>query len=249
MLSKARIKKIQQLHQKKYREQERLFIAEGPKIVNDLLRSKFGVKEVFETSEFSKVSAGYPVTAVTEKELSSLSALSTPNQVLAIFDIPETKPDIGSMKKELILALDDIRDPGNLGTILRVADWFGITHVLCSHTCVDVFNPKVVQATMGSIARVNVHYVSLEDVLNRFTPVYAAVMDGKNIYSEELSAKGTILIGNESRGVSTNLLKHVTHRLTIPSFPKAGTLEKNEGADSLNAAIAAAVICSEFRRR
>ena len=164
-----------------------------------------------------------------------------------MFEASESKLNIDLLKQELIIALDDIRDPGNLGTIIRIADWFGIHHILCSQTCVDAFNPKVIQATMGSIARVNLYYVDIAPYLKEFDVVYAAVLNGKNIYSEKLSKNGVVLIGNESRGISEKLMKHVTHQLSIPRF--SGSATKNNDIDSLNAAIATAVICSEFRRR
>ncbi len=241
MLSKAQIKKIKLLHQKKYRDEEGLFIAEGPKIVQELLNSDFIAKEVLATNEFTPNRAGVKVENITEKELSEISVLTTPNQVLGVFETVKPKLNLAVLKQELVLVLDDIRDPGNLGTIIRIADWFGIHHILCSQTCVDVFNPKVVQATMGSIARVHVCYSDLVPVLKELGPVYAAVLDGKNIYSESLSSKGVILIGNESHGISEKLLKLVTEKIAIPNF--------SGQAESLNAAIASAVICSEFRRR
>ena len=176
--------------------------------------------------------------------MEQISALTTPNQVIGIFEIPAIKLNPESLKEELVLALDDIRDPGNLGTIIRIADWFGIKNILCSESCVDLFNPKVVQATMGSISRVNVCFGDLDRVLVKlkaYMPVYGSVLEGKDIYSLELSANGVILIGNESNGVSDSLLKLVSHEISIPNF--------SSGADSLNAAIATAVICSEFRRR
>jgi TrmH family RNA methyltransferase len=248
MISKAQIKKIHLLHQKKYREVEGRFIAEGPKIVMELLNSKFKLKELFATAGF--IAQGLPaglagprvkVEEISEKELLQISALKSPNQVLGVFEISETKRDAGKLRNELVLALDDIRDPGNLGTIIRIADWFGIHHILCSAACVDVFNPKVVQASMGSIARVSVYYVDLESMLKEFDPVYAAMLGGKSIYAEKLTTKGVIVIGNESKGISDKLMKIVTRKLSIPSFSQA--------ADSLNAAVATAVICSEFRRR
>jgi TrmH family RNA methyltransferase len=251
MISKSQIKAIQRLHQKKHREEKRLFIAEGPKVVNELLKSKFIVKEIF-AREALKIEI-FPkgllrgkliVEEISEKELKQISTLTTPNQVLGVFEIPDVKLNIESLKQELVLALDDIRDPGNLGTIIRIADWFGIKNILCSENCVDLFNPKVVQATMGSIARVNVYCENLESILlelKTFLPVYGSTVDGENIYSGELSSNGIILIGNESKGISENLLKLAFRKISIPSF--------SSGADSLNAAIATAVICSEFRRR
>ncbi|TAL57853.1 MAG: RNA methyltransferase [Bacteroidetes bacterium] len=241
MISKTQIKNIKLLHQKKYRESEGVFIAEGPKIVNDLLNSKFKVREVFATKEFKVQGSSLRIHEVTEKELIQLSALATPNQVIASFETEDVMPDVRILKMELVLALDDIRDPGNLGTIIRIADWFGIRHILCSESSVDVYNPKVIQATMGSIARVNVYYADLDTVLKEFNTVYAAVLDGDNIYSQKLSKQGVVLIGNESKGVSEKLMKCVNRRISIPNF--------SAGAESLNAAVAVAVICSEFKRR
>lgn len=245
MISKAQIKHIRLLHQKKYREQEGLFIAEGPKVVSDLLASKFRAKEVYAVQEFlnnaaiSRIS-GLKPNEVTQKELESISALSAPNQVLAVFEIKAKEPDMKVLAQELVLVLDDIRDPGNLGTIIRIADWFGIGQIICSESCVDVFNPKVIQATMGSIARVDVCYRDLDLLLKEFHPVYGAVLGGDNIYTRKLTGKGAILIGNESNGISEKLRKHITHKISIPKF--------SPGADSLNAAVAAAIICSEFKR-
>ena len=244
MISKAEIKQVRLLHQKKYREEKRLFIAEGPKLVNELVGSTFPVKEIFATKEFQVPSSKFQVQVINEKELIQISALATPNQVLGVFEIPDMKLNHESLKNELVLALDDIRDPGNLGTIIRIADWFGIKNILCSETCVDLFNPKVMQATMGSIARVNVYFVDLENsltILSRSMPVFGSTIDGANIYTQELTSNGIILIGNESKGVSGNILKLASEKISIPSF--------SSGADSLNAAIATAVICSEFKRR
>lgn len=244
MISKAEIKQVKLLHQKKHREEKQLFIAEGPKVVTELLKSKFFIKEIFATKEFNVQSSKLKVREISEKELIQVSALTSPNQVLAVFEIPVAKLNIESLKQELVLALDDIRDPGNFGTIIRIADWFGIKNIICSESCVDLFNPKVVQATMGSIARVNVHSCNLETTLSEFKKsiaIYGATIDGGNIYSEKLSSCGIILIGNESKGISENLLKLVSQKISIPNF--------SSEAESLNAAIATAVICSEFRRK
>lgn len=247
MISKTDIKKVRLLHQKKYRDEQGLFIAEGPKIVNDLLSSTYRAKEIFATKEFrihSNISGRPHV--VNEKELEGISALTTPHQVLAVFQMTFPKLDLNLMKEKLVFALDHIHDPGNFGTIIRIADWFGINHIICSETCVDIYNPKVVQSAMGSMARVDVYYKNLaslmEDISRKVSDVkiYGTVLNGKNIYSEKLSDKGIILIGNESRGVSENLMQYVTHKISIPNF--------SAGADSLNAAVATAIICSEFRR-
>lgn len=244
MISNSVIKQVKLLHQKKYREENRSFIAEGPKVVGELLRSKYKVKEIFAVKGYKLSSLKIPLHEISESELSRISALTSPNQVLGVFEIPETKLNKESLKDKLILALDDIRDPGNLGTIIRIADWFGVETIICSENSVDLFNPKVVQATMGSIARVKVYYEELEGVLKelgRSMPVYGSSMAGQNIYEQELSFNGVILIGNESQGVSENLLKLASQKIAIPRF--------SEGAESLNAAVATAIICSEFRRR
>ena len=241
MISKAQIKLLRQLNQKKYRDEYGLFIAEGPKVVNELMNSHYKLKEIHALSGYQLSNTKYKVQEVTQKELEQISFLTAPNEVLGVFEIPPSTYRQSSIISQLVLALDDIRDPGNLGTMIRIADWFGIKNILCSETCVDVYNSKVVQGSMGSIARVNIHYVKLENALKEFEPIYGAVMDGKNIYTEKFSSKGVILIGNESRGISEGLLPLITNKISIPRF--------SDKTDSLNAAIAAAIICSEFKRR
>ncbi len=241
MISRAQVKRIRSLHQKKYRDEYGLFIAEGPKVVMDLLHSRFKAEELFATEEFVLRNNSLSASVVSEKELENISAQSTPNQVVGVFAIPSGSADLKLLRNKLVLGVDDIRDPGNLGAIIRIADWFGISDLLCSENCVDTYNPKTVQAAMGSLARVAVHTVNLKQALAGFGKVYGAVMSGKSIYEENLSSSGLILIGNESRGLSEEILECVTDRISIPGF--------SNGADSLNAAMAAAVICSEFRRR
>ena len=241
MISKAQVKQVRALHQKKYRDEYGLFIAEGPKVVMELLNSRFKLEELFATKEFVLRDNNLSASVVTEKELESISAQSTPNQIVGVFEIPTQAPDLKLMRDQLVLAVEDIRDPGNMGAIIRIADWFGISDLLCSENCVDTYNPKTVQAAMGSLARVAVHTVNLKNALTGFEKVYGTLMTGKSIYDEKLSANGVILIGNESRGLSEDMLECITDKISIPNFSK--------GADSLNAAMAAAVICSEFRRR
>ena len=247
MISKAQAKHLRLLHQKKYRDERKLFIAEGPKIVKDLLNSKYKVKEIFATPLFKIQDSKFKTHQINDKELKSISLLSAPNEVFAVFEMTFAKLSLNFLKTELILALDDIRDPGNFGTIIRIADWFGIKHIICSESCVDVYNPKVIQASMGSLARVDVYFENLVSVMENVTThmpdvkTYGAVLDGATVYSEKLSDAGIILIGNESRGISENLMKYITHKISIPAF--------SQGADSLNAAVAAAIICSEFKRR
>lgn len=252
MLPKNEIKFINALKQKKFREEHGLFIAEGAKIVPELLHSRISVKQVYATAAF--IDAQRPdnnqteFIRVTAAELERISGLVAPNEALAVCSIPETVPDPEAIAGELVLVLDDIRDPGNLGTIIRIADWFGISTVICSETTVDAYNPKVVQATMGSIARVGIHYTGLTGFLKAHPqPVFGALLDGVNIYSRQLPATGFIVIGNESKGISEAVQELVTDRISIPSFSHSRPVGGE--AESLNAAIATSVICSEFRRR
>jgi TrmH family RNA methyltransferase len=240
MISKNQIKLITGLHQKKQRFANQLFFAEGIKVIQELLQSNFELEYLFTTqNDFEKVEFSKRI-SITEQELKKISALSTPNTCLAVFKIPAENIVINS---GLILALDDIRDPGNLGTILRLCDWFGIQQIICSKETVDIYNPKVVQATMGSIARVNVNYVDLKSfIANAKLPVFGTFMNGENIYQSNLPQNGIIIMGNEANGISTEIEKTVTSRLTIPRF---GTLQKTE---SLNVATATAIVLSEFKR-
>jgi TrmH family RNA methyltransferase len=240
MLSKNQIKLITSLQQKKYRKQEQLFFAEGVKVVQELLQSNFELQDLFTTKQdFISVSKT-KVHAISDAELKKISALATPNSCLAVFKIPKDK----EMKESgLILALDDVRDPGNLGTIIRLCDWFGIETLFCSDETVDIYNPKVVQATMGSISRVNVVYGDLENFLVKTKlTVFGTFMDGKNIYQESLPKEGIIVMGNEANGISEAVEKLVTDRIAIPRF---GNLQITE---SLNVATATAIILSEFKR-
>lgn len=267
MLSKSQISFINSLKQKKYREEHHLFIAEGAKIVPELLNSPIVVKQVYATSDFLR-SNTIPSTVerfeIKENELERISALTKANEVLAVCETPKYVLDAESLKEKLTLVLDDIKDPGNLGTIIRIADWFGIENIVCSNETVDAFNPKVVQATMGSIARIKIHYVDLISFLknpksNIQHPIYGALLEGKNIYTEKLSSEGLIVIGNESRGISEEVQKLITDKISIPSFSHyksgGGPPERMDSsirageAESLNAAIATSIICSEFRRR
>jgi len=240
MISKNQIKLITGLHQKKQRFANQLFFAEGIKVIQELLQSNFELEYLFTTqNDFEKVDFSKRI-PITEQELKKISALSTPNTCLAVFKIPAENTVIDS---GLILALDDIRDPGNLGTILRLCDWFGIQQIICSKETVDIYNPKVVQATMGSITRVNVNYVDLKSfITNAKLPVFGTFMNGENIYQSNLPQNGFIIMGNEANGISAEIEKTVTSRLTIPRF---GKLQKTE---SLNVATATAIVLSEFKR-
>jgi TrmH family RNA methyltransferase len=240
MVSKNQIKLISSLHQKKFRFANQLFFAEGVKVIQELLNSNFILEHLYLTEPlFDAVNINFK-TIISESDLKKISALATPNNCLAVFKIPSVKPII---EQGLIIALDDIRDPGNLGTILRLCDWFGISQVICSEQTVDIYNPKVVQATMGSIARLNVSYVDLNVFLQKTTlPVFGTFMDASNIYQETLPNEAVIVMGNEANGISESIEKTIKNRLTIPRF---GDLQKTE---SLNVATATAIILSEFRR-
>ena len=241
MVSKNQIKLITSLQQKKYRKQEQLFFAEGVKVVQELLHSNFELQDLFTTKQDFLTVPKNKVHAISEVELKKISVLTTPNTCLAVFKIPKAKEMV---EKGLIVALDDVRDPGNLGTIIRLCDWFGIETLFCSEESVDIYNPKVVQATMGSISRVNVVYGNLETFLSQTKlPVFGTFMDGKNIYQEELPKEGIIIMGNEANGISTSVEKLVSERIAIPRF---GNLQVTE---SLNVATATAIILSEFKRK
>jgi TrmH family RNA methyltransferase len=256
MLSRNQVKYINSLKLKKQREIQKQFIAEGSKMVLDLLDSDHKVCEIFATREWIDLhtslihSKKILPTTVTEEELSRITALTTYSPVLSIVSIPETVFESGSFNGKLILALDEIRDPGNLGTIIRISDWFGINAVICSEATVDLYNPKVVQATMGSIARVPVHYMNLMGLLSGLPEslkIYGSFLEGENIYAKDLHNEGVIIIGNESKGISASIAKFVTDKLHIPSFSAGGGSATH--AESLNASVATAILCSEFKRR
>lgn len=246
MISKNQIKFIRSLELKKNRKRESLFVAEGPKVIEELLKLKtphtiIATKEWIDNNP--KISN---VIEVSERELESASLLKTPQQVLALFAIETTEQDLNIDNNKLYLALDGIQDPGNLGTIIRIADWFGIDTIYCSNETVDVYNPKVIQATMGSIARVKVIYTDLYNMISNSSdemPVYGTFLDGSDIYQNELTPNGIIVMGNEGKGITKELKSLITNKLLIPSFSIGDT------AESLNVAIATAITCSEFKRR
>lgn len=247
-LSKSRIKLIKSLELKKTRKAEKLFIAEGHKSVGELL-DVFPCKLLVATPEW--LSAHPNVRAeecheVTSEELQRVSLLKHPQEVLALFEQPTYSYNPSVVSTSLCLALDDVQDPGNLGTIIRIADWFGIEHIFCSLGTADVYNPKTVQATMGAIGRVKTHYVQLDELLSQVSnfPIYGTFLDGENIYDEELSAQGIIVMGNEGNGINPQIGQFVNKRLYIPSYP-----QERETSESLNVAIATAITCAEFRRR
>ena len=250
MLSKNQIKSVRSLSLKKNRDEQRLFVAEGEKLVEDLLPF-LACRSLFATSDWAATHAKPSILDYVMvdglDEMKKISFLSTPTPVLAVFEQPDLVLNISSLKNELILVLDEVQNPGNLGTILRVADWFGITHVVCSHTSADVFNPKTVQATMGALARVNVHYVDLIDFFTRYQqlelPIYGTFLDGESLYKTKLSGVGAILFGNEGKGISAQIESFVSSRLFIPNYPS-----DRKTSESLNVAISSAIVCAEFRR-
>ncbi len=240
MLSKNQIKLITSLQQKKYRQSHQLFIAEGVKVIQELLESNFVLEHLYITSPLFKTVAMNKKTLISDDELKKLTSLATANNCLAVFKIPNEQP---IQTSAIIVALDAIRDPGNLGAIIRLCDWFGITQIVCSNETVDVYNPKVVQATMGSISRVNVTYLDLPNYLKDVKlPIFGTFMDGKNVYKEQLPKEGILILGNEANGISKEVEQMVKTKLAIPRF---GALQKTE---SLNVATATAIFLSEFKR-
>ncbi len=248
MLSKNKIKYIHSLELKKIRKEEGVFVAEGHKLVGDLIgyfhcRLLVALPSWLEKNPSIKADE---IIEVTIDELSRASLLKTPQDVLAVFEQPHYDISADIVTHSLCLALDDVQDPGNLGTIIRLADWFGIEHIFCSQGTVDVYNPKVVQATMGALARVKLHYCNLSSLITSMSniPIYGTFLDGNNIYGETLSNNGLIVMGNEGNGVSKEVAQLINKRLYIPSYPPT-----RETSESLNVAIATAVVCAEFRRR
>ncbi|RUO44284.1 RNA methyltransferase [Aliidiomarina taiwanensis] len=238
MLTNNHKKLIRALKQKKQRDQHGLFVAEGPKVVGEFLAAGYALQHLFtvDTSLFP----GQPCIPVTEAELSAVSYLTTANACLAVFACADNKPLPAS---GLTVALDGVRDPGNLGTIIRLCDWFGITQLMCSQDTVDCYNPKVVQATMGSLARVNVVYTDLPGYLtDTKLPIFGTFMDGGSVYQANLPAEGVLVMGNEANGIRPEVEALVTSRISIPRF---GALQATE---SLNVATATAILLSEFKR-
>jgi len=231
VISKNKIKLIHSLETKKGREKAGLFVAEGPKVVNDLLHAGFTAENIFEDIE----------------DIKKISFLQHPQSMLGVFKLPRNEHYTEFSITQLVLALDGVQDPGNLGTIIRVADWFGIKDIFCSLDTADCWNPKVVQATMGSIARVQLHYVDLNKMVESLPadyPIYATLLDGENIYKQELSHHGMIVMGNEGKGISPILRTKINRKLYIPNYSS-----NEDTAESLNVAIATSIVCAEFRRR
>jgi TrmH family RNA methyltransferase len=239
-ISKNQLKRITSLSQKKYRQKHKLFIAEGIKVVKELLDSSFEIETLFCTNGFSTDSSVDTIVRISEADLKKISNLRTPNKVLGVFKIPDEIP----VKKEgLILALDDINDPGNLGTIIRLCDWFGVTQLICSTKTVDCYNAKVVQASMGSLTRISIHYLDVLTYLSETKlPTFIADMEGENVYKTQLPKEGILIMGNEANGISQTIKGFVKNKLSIPRF---GKIQETE---SLNVSTATAILLSEFKR-
>ena len=248
MISKNLIKHINSLKLAKFREKHNCFIAEGPKLVEEFLRSNFTVEKIICTQDWHDqftniINDKIEINIANENDLKRISNLSTPNKVLAIIQKPESKLSLESIDENLLLILDDIRNPGNLGTIIRLADWYGLNNIYCSNETVDVYNPKVIQSSMGSLCRVKINYIDLSELLSALKgkyKIFGSDMNAKNIYQEELPEKSAIIIGNEANGISNEIFSLVDERISIPTFRK--------GAESLNASVATAILVSEYFR-
>lgn len=252
MVSKQVTKIVQNLEKKKFRDKYNLFKTEGEKLVGELLRSPFGIRTVIALPEWMErhpdVPAGATLHEATEREMQALSNFPSPPPVIALAEIPSYTCDFNTLARQITLGLNGIQDPGNLGTILRVADWFGIRDILCDADCASPYNPKCVQASMGAIFRVRTHHVRLPDAIRRLrdaeVPVYGTFLDGDNIYTTPLPTRGLILMGNEGKGIAPDIEALTDHRLTIPAFAGEGP-----SGESLNVGVATGIVLSEFKRR
>ena len=239
-ISKNQLKLITSLSQKKYRQKHNLFIAEGVKVLNELLNSPFEIETLFCTDDFEVAISEKKIIRISETELKKVSTLKSPNKALGIFKIPKEK---ALQNSGLTIALDAINDPGNLGTIIRLCDWFGITQLVCSKDTVDCYNQKVVQASMGSLTRVSIHYTDLENYITKSNlDTFIADMDGENVYKTKLPKEGILIMGNEANGVSEEIKSLLQYKISIPRF---GETQETE---SLNVATATAILLSEFKR-
>ena len=239
-ISKNQLKLITSLSQKKYRQKHNLFIAEGVKVLNELLNSTFEIETLFCTDDFETAISEKKIVRISETELKKVSTLKSPNKALGIFKIPKEK---ALQNSGLTIALDAINDPGNLGTIIRLCDWFGVTQLVCSKDTVDCYNQKVVQASMGSLTRVSIHYTDLENYITKSNlDTFIADMDGENVYKTKLPKEGILIMGNEANGVSEEIKSLLQYKISIPRF---GETQETE---SLNVATATAILLSEFKR-
>lgn len=246
-LSKNKIKYIQSLKEKKHRLEHQTFVVEGNKMILDLLpflKCQFLAATDSFLSSIS-TSLAEEIIEASPEEIAKASFLKNPQQAIAVFYQPQHDAET-DIRSQLSLALDGIQDPGNMGTIVRLADWYGIQHIFCSPDSADIYNPKTVQATMGALARVQIHYVNLSDFLeaNKSLPIYGTLLDGDNMYEEEITPTGIIVMGNEGNGIRPETEKHINRKLLIPNYPA-----DRQTSESLNVAIATAIVCAEFRRR
>lgn len=251
MLTKAQLQFVQRLQQKKFRLSEGLYLAEGTKIAEELLHSGRPLHAIYALNswiEKNRELSNFPTDMVNEvsaDELKKMSSLSSPNEVICVVPLSYPSFDASALKGKLSLVLDTVQDPGNFGTIIRIADWFGIEQVYCSETCVDLYNPKVIQSTMGSFLRCQVIYadpiVVIDSAHHQKIMTYAAALGGENMHELQLSREALLVMGNESKGISQEVLERVKQLIRIPSFGKGGV-------DSLNVSIATAILCAEFRR-
>lgn len=246
MLPKSQLQFIKSLHQKKFRKEHGLFIVEGLKSITDFFHSDHIIHSIYSIPKvepkidiFGKKIKHYPIS---DHDLQTISTLKTPQGILALVEIPSRRHfDEGELRNQYSIVLDTVQDPGNMGTIIRTADWFGVKHIICSQETVDIYNPKVVQATMGSLARISVLYTDLRVFLKEVQlPIYAAMLNGESIYKTDFGTEGLIVLGNEGNGISADLIDKETKPVTIPSFGNA---------ESLNVAVSAAIFCSEISRK
>ena len=244
-MTKAEIQLVRSLADKRGRTQHGLFVAEGEKLIGELRTSQFRVRKIF---ALEGIFEGPEVETVAPRDMERLSLLKTANNSLALVEIPRYDLDMAQAADALVLALDDVQNPGNLGTIVRLADWFGIGDIVCSEGTADCFNPKVVQATMGAILRVRLHYTDLprylDEAARQEIPVYGTFLEGDNLYDTPLTPHGIVVMGNEGRGVRPETACTVTRKLYIPPYPA-----DRRGSESLNVAMATGIVCAEFRRR
>lgn len=249
MLSKGLIKLVNSLDKKKFRQEHNLFIAEGYKLINDLIRLGAPIRTIISTKNIENTMYDYEFQYCTKADMEKISFMKTVPEILALVELIEHDFQYQSLEKKLSIGLDSVQDPGNMGTIIRLANWFGIKNILCSRDCADIYNPKVVQASMGAIMGVMVHYLDLPTVIGdliKFSDyqIYGTFMQGTSIYNSDLQCNGVMVMGNEGKGISPEVEALVSKRISIPSFT-----EGFKGAESLNVGVAAGIVISEFVRR
>jgi len=250
LITRNKIKQYSQLKQKKYQKENNLFIAEGIKTIKEFLQERFEYEAIIHSESVNEITGKFKIDLhkcfkVDFSTINKISSFKSPQPVLGVFNIPSKTLLYEEIEKKLTIFLDDVKDPGNLGTIIRIADWFGIENIVCSKETVDAYNPKTVQSSMGSLARVNVFYTDLPQLLKKTKSViYGTHLKGKNIYTMELNPNGCIVFGNESKGISKEIDSLISERILIPGFPN-----NKKSIDSLNISVSAGIVCAEFRRR